>query len=168
MTQATAAKSNPFDPALFKSEAISTETLAANEAFRKATSGGPEWWDIGAPAFREIRTKGGGPFPPIVHSDKARTILVDGKGGRKIALNVIAPERARGVYLHIHGGGLVFGGRTSKTRCSSASCRIPAWLARASSTASRPSIPIPQRGTIAKPPRSGSSRTPNPNSGPTS
>jgi len=110
MTQATAAKSNPFDPALFKSEAISTETLAANEAFRKATSGGPEWWDIGAPAFREIRTKGGGPFPPIVHSDKARTILVDGKGGRKIALNVIAPERARGVYLHIHGGGLVFGG----------------------------------------------------------
>jgi acetyl esterase len=109
MTQATAAKSNPLDPALFKPEAISAETLAANEAFRKATSAGPDWWDIGAPAFREIRTKGGGPFPPIVHSEKARKIQIEGKGG-KIALNVIAPERAKGVYLHIHGGGIVFGG----------------------------------------------------------
>ncbi len=109
MSQATAAKSNPLDPAVFRPEAIAPETLAANEAFRKATSGGPDWWDIGAPAFREMRTKGTGPFPPIVHSDKARTITIEGKGGG-IALNVIAPERAKGVYLHIHGGGLVFGG----------------------------------------------------------
>jgi acetyl esterase/lipase len=109
MSQATAAKTNPLDPALFRSEAIAPETLAANEAFRKATSGGPDWWDIGAPAFREIRTKGAGPFPPIVHSDKVRTIAIEGKGG-KITLNVIAPERAKGVYMHIHGGGLVFGG----------------------------------------------------------
>jgi acetyl esterase len=110
MSQATAAKSNPLDPALFRPEAIAPETLAANEAFRKATSGGPDWWDIGAPAFREIRAKGAGPFPPIVHSDKARTITIEGKGGHSVALNVIAPERAKGVYLHIHGGGLVFGG----------------------------------------------------------
>ena len=60
--------------------------------------------------FREIcDSKGTGPFPPVVHSDKARTIQIEGKGG-KIALNVIAPEHAKGVYLHIHGGGLVFGG----------------------------------------------------------
>jgi acetyl esterase len=110
MSQATVAKSNPLDPELFRPEAIGAETLAANEAFRKATSGGPDWWDIGAPAFREIRVKGGGPFPPIVHSDKARTITIEGKGGHRVALNVIAPERAKGVYLHIHGGGLVFGG----------------------------------------------------------
>jgi acetyl esterase len=109
MTQATAAKSNPFDPALFRAGAISAETHAANEAFRKAMSGGPDWWDIGAPAFRELRNKPGGPFPPIVHSDKARTIHIDGKGGHKIALNVVAPERAKAVYMHMHGGGLVFG-----------------------------------------------------------
>jgi acetyl esterase/lipase len=108
MSQATAAKTNPVDPALFRPEAISPETLAANEALRKATSGGPEWWDIGAPAARDLRSKGTGPFPPVVHSEKARTITIDGKGG-KIALNVIAPERARGVYIHFHGGGLVLG-----------------------------------------------------------
>jgi acetyl esterase len=110
MSQATAAKSNPLDPALFRPEAIAPETLAANEAFRKATSLGPDWWDIGAPAAREARAKGTGAFPPVVHSEKARTITIEGKGGHKIALNVIAPERAKGVYLHFHGGGLVLGG----------------------------------------------------------
>ncbi|HTW22501.1 MAG TPA: alpha/beta hydrolase [Candidatus Baltobacteraceae bacterium] len=108
MSQATAAKNNPLDAALFKPEAVTAETTAANEAFRKATSLGPDWWDIGAQAARDMRVKGGGPFPPVVHSEKARTITIDGKGG-KIALNVVAPERARGVYMHIHGGGLVLG-----------------------------------------------------------
>ncbi|HEX4002229.1 MAG TPA: alpha/beta hydrolase [Candidatus Acidoferrales bacterium] len=108
MSQASTAKTNPLDPALFRPEAISAETLAANEAFRKATSMGPDWWDVGIQAFRDLRSKGTGPFPPVVHSEKARTITIDGKGG-KIALNVIAPEHAKGVYIHIHGGGLVFG-----------------------------------------------------------
>jgi len=110
MSQATAAKSNPLDPALFRPEAIAPETLAANEAFRKATSLGPDWWDIGAQAARDARVKGGGAFPPVVHSEKARTITIEGKGGHKIGLNVVAPERAKGVYLHFHGGGLVLGG----------------------------------------------------------
>jgi len=109
MSQATAAKTNPIDPALFRPEAITAETRAANEAFRKATSAGPDWWDVGVQAFRDMRSKGTGPFPPVVHSEKARTITIDGKSG-KIALNVIAPEHAKGVYIHIHGGGLVFGG----------------------------------------------------------
>ncbi|HUA01917.1 MAG TPA: alpha/beta hydrolase [Candidatus Aquilonibacter sp.] len=110
MSQATAAKSNPLDPALFRPEAIAAETVAANEALRKATSTGPDWWDVGAAAFREMRAKGTGAFPPVVHSEKARTIAIEGKGGHRIALNVIAPERAKGVYLHFHGGGLVLGG----------------------------------------------------------
>jgi len=109
MSQPIAAKSNPFDPAMFRSEAISAETRAANEAFAKLLANAPDWWDIGVQVFRDARAKGGGPFPPIVRSDKARTILIDGKGGHKVALRVIAPERARGVYLQIHGGGLVFG-----------------------------------------------------------
>ena len=109
MTQATAAKSNPFDPALFRSEAISAETRAANEAFRQATSAGPDWWDIGAPAYRAAIASGRGPFPPPAKSERARTIQIDGKGGHKISLRVIAPERAKGVYMHMHGGGLVFG-----------------------------------------------------------
>ena len=55
MSEATAAKSNPLDPAAFKPAAVSAETLAANEAFRKAMSGGPDWWDIGALTDSEPR-----------------------------------------------------------------------------------------------------------------
>ena len=109
MTQATAAKSNPFDPALFRPEAISAETGAANEAFRQATSAGPDWWDIGAPAYRAVIASGRGPFPPPAKSERGRTIQIDGKGGHKISLRVIASERAKAVYMHMHGGGLVFG-----------------------------------------------------------
>ena len=109
MSEATPAKSNPFDPVVFKPAAVSAETLAANEAFRKAMSGGPDWWDIGAAAYRAAAASGRGPFPPPEKSARARTIQIDGKGGQKVALRVVAPERAKGVYIHMHGGGLVFG-----------------------------------------------------------
>lgn len=109
MSEAAAAKSNPFDPAVFKPEAVTAEVAAANEAFRKAMSAGPDWWDIGAPAFRAAAASGRGPFPAPPKSERARTIQTEGKGGHKVALRVVAPERAKGVYIHFHGGGLVFG-----------------------------------------------------------
>jgi acetyl esterase len=109
MSEAIPAKSNPLDPAVFKPAAISAETLAANEAFRKAMSAGPDWWDIGAPAFREAAASGRGPFPLPEKSPRGRTIEIEGKGGHKVALRVLAPEHAKGIYLHFHGGGLVLG-----------------------------------------------------------
>ncbi|MGA8768421.1 MAG: alpha/beta hydrolase [Candidatus Acidiferrales bacterium] len=109
MSEATPAKSNPLDPAVFKPAAISADTLAATEAFRKAMSAGPDWWDIGAPAFREAAASGRGPFPLPEKSPRGRTIEIEGKGGHKVALRVVAPEHAKGIYLHFHGGGLVLG-----------------------------------------------------------
>lgn len=115
MSEATVAKSTsatkaiPLDPAIFKPEAISAEVRTANEEFLKAMTGGPDWWDIGAPAYRLAVASGRGPFPPPAKSERARTIQVDGKGGHKIPVRVIAPERATGVYIHFHGGGFVFG-----------------------------------------------------------
>ena len=142
MSEAAAAKSNPFDPALFRPEAISAETLAANETFRKLTSAGPDWWDIGAPAYRAAVASGRGPFPPPPKSERARTIQIDGKGGHKIALRIILPERAKGVYMHMHGGGLVFGStetqdtmmervaQNSSPRGSCSRPRRPCWRVR--------------------------------------
>ncbi len=109
MSEAAAAKSNPLDPKLFRPEAISPEITAANEQFQKLLSGGPDWWDIGAPAYRAAAASGRGPFPPPERSPRGRTIQIDGKGGHKIGLRVIAPENAKGIYLHMHGGGLVLG-----------------------------------------------------------
>jgi acetyl esterase len=109
MSEATIAKSHPLDPKLFRPEAISPEIAAASEAFRKMLSGGPDWWDIGAAAYRAAAASGRGPFPLPEKSPRGRTIEIDGKGGHKVALRVVAPENAKGIYLHIHGGGLVLG-----------------------------------------------------------
>ena len=109
MSEAVAVKSNPLDPKLFRAGAISPDITAANEAFRAQLSGGPDWWDIGAPAFRAAAASGQGPFPLPEKSPRGRTIEIEGKGGHKVALRVVAPERAKGIYLHFHGGGLVLG-----------------------------------------------------------
>ena len=98
-----------FTPELFRPDAISAETLAANEAFRQATAEGPNWWDVGAPTYREAAASGKGPFPRPEKSARARTIHINGKGGHKVALRVIEPDRPTGVYLFLHGGGMVFG-----------------------------------------------------------
>ena len=109
MSEAVAAKSNPLDPKQFKPEAISPQVAAANEEFRKLLASGPEWWDIGAPAFRAAAASGRGPFPSPEKSPRGKTIEIKGKGGHKIQLRVIAPANAKGIYLHVHGGGLVLG-----------------------------------------------------------
>ncbi len=109
MSKLDVARDNPFDPKLFRPEAVPPEVAAANEAFRKALSGGPEWWEIGAAAYRELAASGRGPFPPPEVSPRGRTLRIEGRGGHSIALRVIAPESAQGIYLHFHGGGLVLG-----------------------------------------------------------
>jgi acetyl esterase len=109
MSEAAAATSIPLDPKLFRAEAISPQIHAANEEFRKLFSAGPDWWVVGAPAYRAAAASGQGPFPLPEKSPRGRTIQIDGKGGHKIGLRVIAPENAKGIYLHFHGGGLVLG-----------------------------------------------------------
>jgi acetyl esterase len=36
--------------------------------------------------------------------------MIEGQGGGKIPLRIVAPQNPRGVYLNIHGGGMVLGG----------------------------------------------------------
>jgi acetyl esterase len=98
-----------FDPAWFRPEAVSEETRALNERLIAAQSSLPNWWDVGAQATREMRARGEGPFPLPPRSNKARILSIAGNGGHQIPLRVIAPNRPRGVYLHIHGGGFVLG-----------------------------------------------------------
>lgn len=100
---------DPFDPQLFKPEAISAETRAFNAAVIKIFSTVSNWWEVGAQAVRDARTRGEGPFPNAPKSERARTIMIAGQGGHKVSLRVVAPDNPRGVYLHIHGGGWVLG-----------------------------------------------------------
>jgi acetyl esterase len=99
-----------LDASLFRSEAISRETRAWNEKLRASSAHSPDWWQVGVPEYREAAAEGKGPFPRPPKSAAARTVLVPAKDGHTIPLRVIAPPSPRGVYLFMHGGGLVFGG----------------------------------------------------------
>ncbi|MDQ1193840.1 acetyl esterase [Brevundimonas vesicularis] len=93
---------------LFSGTAISDETRIVNDAIVKAASQLPDWWDVGASAFRTLRAAGGAPFPPLVRSARARTLTIPGPAG-PLALRIIPTENSHGLFLHVHGGGWVLG-----------------------------------------------------------
>ena len=100
---------NTFDPALFGTDAISEETRRFNEELIKLLTPMANWWEVGAQVVRDARARGQGIFPLAPKSPRARTITIEGKSGNKIPLRIVAPENPKGVYLHIHGGGMVLG-----------------------------------------------------------
>jgi acetyl esterase len=102
-------KSPCFDSDLFSADAISAETRAFNEGLIQVFSKIDNWWETGPQKVREARARGEGPFPNVPKSERARTVVIDAKGGHKVPLRVVAPDNPRGVYLHIHGGGWVLG-----------------------------------------------------------
>ena len=129
MSQAIPETGNRLDPVLFRPEAISEETRRFNEEIIKLFTPLPNWWEVGAQTVRDSRARGEGPFSLAPKSAKARTITIEGKGGGKIPLRIVAPENPRGVYLHIHGGGMVLGAADLQDpmleRVNVHECRIP-------------------------------------------
>ncbi|MGK2740770.1 alpha/beta hydrolase [Tepidicaulis sp. LMO-SS28] len=98
----------PFDPALFRKEAVSEETRTINDTIIGMMDGMPDVWDIGPAEARAMRARGDGPFPLPPLSERAETRKIKGKGG-EIDLRIIAPDNPTGIYLHLHGGGWVLG-----------------------------------------------------------
>lgn len=104
-----------LDPKQFSETAVPDDTKQINASIIAAMTGTPEWWDVGAQRARDARRAGKGAFPAPVMSDRARWIEIDGPAG-KVKLRVVAPEKSRGAYLHIHGGGHVLGGADQQDR----------------------------------------------------
>ena len=100
---------NPFDPALFRPDAIAPETATLNRTLISLLTGLPEWWNVGAETFAPPRRRGEDPLPVTPKSPRARTIVITGKDGNAIPLRIIAPDNPKGVYLHLHGGSWVLG-----------------------------------------------------------
>jgi acetyl esterase/lipase len=107
--------SDVIDPHLFSDAAVPEDTRKLNASIAAATKDMANWWDVGAAKVRAARARGEGVFPAPAKSERARWIEIDGPAG-KVPLRVIAPERSRGVYLHIHGGGHVLGAADQQDR----------------------------------------------------
>jgi acetyl esterase len=91
-----------IDPAWFAPESVSEETRAFNAAM--AANPGTRLAEVGVDAMR-----GTGRMPKPPFSARAETRFIPGPDGAQLPIRVIAPDNPRGAYLHLHGGGLIFG-----------------------------------------------------------
>ena len=91
-----------IDPAWFAPGAVSAETHAFNAALR--ANAGPPLAEVGVEAMR-----GAGRMPKPPFAAKGETRFIPGPEGGQLPIRVIAPDNPRGAYLHLHGGGLIFG-----------------------------------------------------------
>lgn len=104
-----------LDPKIFDDAAIPDEIKQINAGIVALSKDMANWWDVGAQVVRDARAGGEGVFPAPVKSDRATWIEINGPAG-KIKLRAIAPEKSRGIYLHIHGGGHVLGAADQQDR----------------------------------------------------
>jgi len=97
-----------IDPHLFTDEAISDETRQFNAVLQEMLLTMPDTSQFPPEQVRRARREGKSWMGPIVYSDRARTITIDGPAG-DLELRIIDAEDPAGVYLHLHGGGWVLG-----------------------------------------------------------
>ncbi|MGI9352027.1 MAG: alpha/beta hydrolase [Rhizobiaceae bacterium] len=86
------------------------ETNAFNERIIGLLEAGPELWDLPRDVVRQARREGKGIFPPEPFSYDAEVFEIAGKSG-PVVMRAISPDTRdeRGVFLHFHGGGWVYG-----------------------------------------------------------
>ncbi|ADZ71647.1 alpha/beta hydrolase [Polymorphum gilvum] len=99
-----------INPALFRDEAASDETLAFNRDLSARLNALPDQWIFPPQVVRERREQGLGPFPAPVRSPRAETRVIEGPHG-PVPLRLFRPQgkSATGAFLHIHGGGWTLG-----------------------------------------------------------
>ena len=98
------ADANPLHPALFKPEAIAPEVKAFNAAFLERMANMP------SPGERQAEDAPPGPFGARPKSARASVRKVEANGV-EVEVRIVPPASGspHGAYLHLHGGGLVFG-----------------------------------------------------------
>lgn len=113
-----------LDPKVFAPEAVAPETDALNQWIIATMSALPDKWSFPPEVIREARRQGRSIFPVTPTDPRAEVIEISGPHG-PIPLRIIRPDRAptsnqsatnqpanpptNGIFMHIHGGGWMFG-----------------------------------------------------------
>jgi acetyl esterase len=85
------------------------ESKVFTEELVRLLADDPPVYTVPPEESRRARREGRGLLPPPVFLPQARELTVSARSG-EMRLRVLAPEQeAAGVYLHLHGGGWVFG-----------------------------------------------------------
>lgn len=96
------------DTRVFSPQAVNPRTAEFNARLETAQAGQPPTHTQPLEQTRQAREEGKGVWGPLTVSRRAETLEVDGPGG-PLGLRVFRRPGARGVYLHIHGGGFCLG-----------------------------------------------------------
>lgn len=97
------------DPKLFDPASVPSQTKELNERIIERLTNGVDPWTLPTKTIRQARRDGKSIFPVEAFDPDAETIEIDGPGG-KIPLRVIrSSSKAKGTFLHIHGGGWMYG-----------------------------------------------------------
>lgn len=101
-----------IDPTVFDPDETDPEIVELNDRIIAEQKILPSPWSMPVERVRELRKEGRGVFPSAPKDKAAETIVHIGSAGREIAVRVLRPAdgATRGTFLHIHGGGWVFGG----------------------------------------------------------
>lgn len=97
-----------IDARLFSPDAIDASTRAANEMLEKLLAQAPPMHTQTPAEIRAARASGASLFPAPVLLAHAETRTIRGPAG-EVKLRIFRHPEARGVYLHIHGGGWMLG-----------------------------------------------------------
>jgi len=101
-----------LDISKFAPEAVTNNTHNINAHLMKLMDGTPNWWEVGAAKYRQMREDGETPLPKPIELPQGKNIkLPSRESGREIPCRYFVPEKegskVAGVYMHIHGGGWV-------------------------------------------------------------
>jgi acetyl esterase/lipase len=97
-----------LDPRVFDAGAIDPETAKFNADLERLLATGPQPHTQTPQQVRDVRESGKGIFGPIVRLDVAKDRTIPGPVG-DLPLRIFVPDKVKGVYLHIHGGGWTVG-----------------------------------------------------------
>lgn len=92
-----------FDP-----QAVDRETAAFNQTLEELLSAHPPQYTMTPQQVRAQRESGDGWMGPVRRRKEGRDQILSA-GGRTVPVRMFLPDEARGVYLHMHGGGFVTG-----------------------------------------------------------
>ncbi|ORY09894.1 Alpha/Beta hydrolase protein [Clohesyomyces aquaticus] len=98
------------DASKFSRFTVSEKTKKFNDSLIKTWKEGPRWYEVGAAEYRKLRWEGRTPLPkPVVLDSGVNMSIPSRDQGRNIPCRYFEPEgkKAKGVLLHIHGGGWV-------------------------------------------------------------
>lgn len=101
-----------IDPGAFRKDSGDPELLALNDEIVKLQKSKPGLWSMPVEEVRRLRKEGKGVFPAAPRDPDAETLSHFGSAGQRTDVRLFRPSEglARGTFLHIHGGGWVFGG----------------------------------------------------------